>query len=110
MMYFTKTNGKIRVNPPGLWHQFAFVGGKLFWVTYKLILPCLYFDIPLLNLLAIIFVSDLVVSWYLAFVFQVNHVVSPAVWPKVDKETGVVQMDWAELQVGFCLLFSSLSG
>ena len=31
--------------------------------------------------------------------FQVNHVIPQAKWPKIDKETGVVNMDWAEMQV-----------
>lgn len=111
MMYFSKSNGNIRMNPPGLWHSTMFVFGKLFWLFYRIFLPyaaltytpysSLYSSVSstFLALVCLLFVSDLVTSWYLAFVFQVNHVVAPAVWPTVDKETGLVDMDWAELQI-----------
>jgi hypothetical protein len=35
-----------------------------------------------------------VASYYLALMFQVNHVVAPAIWPKVNKKTGT----WFRLQ------------
>lgn len=99
MLSSTRMNGNIRVNDPVFWHAFIFWFGKAFFIFYKLILPVLIFDVSFMSTLYIALIADFVVSWYLAFVFQVNHIVAPAVWPTVDKESGVVDMDWAELQV-----------
>jgi len=123
ILMFLKKNGNIRMNPPSLWHLSVFIFGKCFWVTYRIILPWLVlspwfeemlpsislassypassfvFGSPLLTLFCLLAVSDLITSWYLAFVFQVNHVAAPVVWPNVDEQTGVVDMDWAELQI-----------
>ncbi len=114
MMYFLKTNGKIRVNPPGTWHYYTFLLGKLFWITYRVIIPSFYipFGKPVVKqatsnshrteslldcficilsigqVLTIVLVSDFVVSYYLALIFQVNHVVEAAIWPKVNEKTG----------------------
>jgi len=48
-------------------------------------------------------ISDLITSYILAFVFQVNHVIPQAKWPTASKETGMVDMDWAEMQVSTTL-------
>lgn len=97
IVFFLKTNGKIKLNPLTTWHWTMFVGGKLFFVFYRIILPCFY--IPVWQSLLLFAVSDLVTSYTLAFVFQVNHVVAQAKWPVVDKKTGMVNMDWAEMQL-----------
>lgn len=97
IMFFLGENGKIRVNPTGPWHWSMFILGKLFWVTYRIIIPSFY--LPLGHVFALVMASDLVASYYLALMFQVNHVVAPAIWPKVNKKTGMIDMDWAKLQV-----------
>jgi hypothetical protein len=63
-----------------------FILGKLFWVTYRIVIPSFY--LPLGHVFALVMASDLVASYYLALMFQVNHVVAPAIWPKVNKKTG----------------------
>jgi len=97
IMFVSKTNGKIKVNPPDSWHMNMFIMGKLFFLTYRIIVPALVTSLP--RALLLFAVSDLVTSYILAFVFQVNHVVPQAKWPTVDKETGKVNMDWAEMQL-----------
>jgi hypothetical protein len=69
----------------------------LLYKFYRIIVPAFY--IGLLNSLLLFIVSDLITSYILAFVFQVNHVVPLAKWPKVDKETGIVNWDWAKMQI-----------
>jgi fatty acid desaturase/predicted heme/steroid binding protein len=96
IMFFNRNNGKIRVNPPNLWHMTIFIVGKTFWFTYRFILPS--FWIPLWKVIILVSVADLMTSYYLALTFQVNHVVEKAVFPSVSK-AGVVEMDWAVLQV-----------
>jgi len=99
--FFSKKNGAVRVNPMPLWHVVVFFAGKSFFLYYRIILPAFY--IGLANSLLLFAVSDLITSWVLAFVFQVNHVIPQAKWPKVDKETGKVNMDWAEMQIATTL-------
>jgi hypothetical protein len=96
-----KKNGEIRVNPMNAWHTFAFFGGKVFFVFYRIVLPAYY--IGFWRSLFVFIYSDLITSWILAFVFQVNHVVPQVKWPEVDKKTGLVNMDWAEMQVATTL-------
>jgi len=97
IVFFTKMNGHVRLNPLNAWHMTMFVAGKLFFVFYRIILPCAV--IPLWQSLLLFIVSDVITSYVLAFVFQVNHVIPAAKWPKVEKNTGKVDMDWAEVQL-----------
>jgi fatty acid desaturase len=97
ILFVSKMNGKIRVNPLSTWHQAVFWGGKAFWIYYRFILPAQYIGIA--RTMALNLVADMVLSWTLAFVFQVNHVVPQAKWPKLDKSTNTVTMDWAEMQI-----------
>jgi len=101
MMLGPKMNGAIRVTEPSLYHVIVFWLGKCCFVFYRLVLPSFY--IPLWQTLLLFVVSDLVTSYVLAFTFQVNHVVSQAKWPKINKETGQVDMDWAEMQIATTL-------
>jgi len=96
MLHSHKKNGEIRMNPPGQWHLFNFYAGKIFWVTYRIILPMYY--IGVVNSLWLFLVSDLITGWLLSFVFQVNHVIPQAIWPEINKE-GNVDMDWAVVQL-----------
>jgi len=97
IVFFTKMNGHIKVNPLNAWHMTMFIAGKIFWFTYRIVLPCLV--VPIWQSLLMFIVSDLITSYVLAFVFQVNHVVPAAKWPRVEKGTGKVDMDWAEVQL-----------
>jgi len=97
IVFVTKMNGHVFVNPLNTWHMSVFVLGKLFFVAYRIIAPCFY--IPIWQSLLMFVVSDLITSYVLAFVFQVNHVIPAAKWPRVEKGTGKVDMDWAEVQL-----------
>jgi len=98
IVFFLKTNGAIRLNPLDNWHMFAFVAGKLFFLWYRIILPMMWCQ-DITKPLWVFLVADLVTSYILAFVFQVNHVVALAKWPTVNQKTGIVNMDWAEMQL-----------
>jgi len=97
ILFVLKTNGHIKLNPPNTWHLTMFLAGKAVFLFYRIVLPA-YF-VGLTAALTNFIVADLVTSYVLAFVFQVNHVVPVAKWPTVDKATGRVNMDWAELQL-----------
>eukprot|EP01119_Soliformovum_irregulare_P001521 TRINITY_DN11221_c0_g1_i1.p1 TRINITY_DN11221_c0_g1~~TRINITY_DN11221_c0_g1_i1.p1 ORF type:complete len:458 (+),score=100.47 TRINITY_DN11221_c0_g1_i1:78-1451(+) len=100
--YSLKTNGVIRMNPMTQWHEAMFLGGKAFFVFYRIIAPAIYF-VPLWQSILLFVVSDLITSYILAFVFQVNHVIPQAKWPTVDPKTGFVDWDWAKMQIGTTL-------
>jgi len=97
IVFKTKMNGHVKVNPLNTWHMSMFIGGKIFFVMYRILLPCLV--IPLWQSLLLFVVSDLITSYVLAFVFQVNHVIPSVKWPRVEKGTGKVDMDWAVVQL-----------
>jgi len=97
IMFFSKKNGSIPINPPNTWHWTCFIAGKLFFLFYRIVLPSFY--ISVWQSFVLFLFSDLVTSYILAFVFQVNHVVEHAKFLMMDKKTGNVNMDWAEMQV-----------
>ncbi|XP_031564402.1 acyl-lipid (8-3)-desaturase-like [Actinia tenebrosa] len=73
-----------------------FYAGKLFFLTYKLIIPA--FFLPLKQVILLNVLSDAVASYWLALIFQISHVVSEVDWPQPDKDNRINQ-DWAELQI-----------
>jgi len=95
IMHTIHKNGEIRMNTPGAWHKFNFYAGKLFWLFYRFVLPIYY--IGFVNTLILFFASDFVTGWMLAFIFQVNHVIPQAIWPKIVD--GRIDMDWAIVQM-----------
>jgi len=97
IIYRIKKNGKIRVNPMDLWHTSVFWGGKAFWVFFRLLLPAYY--VGIFQSLLLFFIGDLVTSYMLAFTFQVNHVIPHTKWPSIDNDKGMINMDWAEMQI-----------
>lgn len=101
ILFRLKRNGVIRVNPMNGWHAANFWIGKAFWLTYRILVPC-YF-VPVWQVLVLFAVSDFVTSYMMALVFQVNHVIPQAAWPKVDRATGKVNMDWALMQIATTL-------
>jgi len=97
ILFVTKRNGSIRVNPMDTWHLFNFFAGKAFWFYYRILVPSQYIGIGPAVLVFI--AQDLVTSWILALVFQVNHVIEAAIWPEIDAKSNTVNMDWAEMQL-----------
>ncbi|KAG0366873.1 delta-5 desaturase [Gamsiella multidivaricata] len=96
ILYFVKANDAIRVNPLSPWHTAMFWGGKAFFFWYRLILPLQY--LPVRKVLLLFTVADMISSYWLALTFQANHVVEEVEWPLPD-ENGVIQKDWAAMQV-----------
>jgi len=95
--YVLKTNGKISMSPANKWHTTTFWAGKTFFLVYRILIPI--YMVGFARGMLIWAISDLVTGFSLALSFQVNHVVSEAEFPIMDKKTGFVNMDWAEMQV-----------
>jgi fatty acid desaturase len=68
-----------------------------FYVLSRWIIPILYSQSHIGRVIVTNVLVEFVFSWTTAIIFQANHVVDQVVWPKVID--GVVQGDWAELQV-----------
>ncbi|KAF9975098.1 sphingolipid delta-4 desaturase [Actinomortierella ambigua] len=96
ILYVVRKNDAIRVNPITTWHTFAFWGGKAFFFWYRIYLPMQY--LPASKVLGLFVVADLISSYWLALTFQANHVVEEVEWPLPD-ENGIIQKDWAAMQV-----------
>jgi fatty acid desaturase len=96
-MFGARMEGAIRVNPPTTWHLVTFILGKLVYVMWRMVIPSFYFGLE--RTMTTWLITDFALSYILAFVFQVNHIVPQAVWPEVDEKTNTVNMDWAEMQV-----------
>jgi hypothetical protein len=119
MLYVVKKDGPIRMNPPTVSQQLVFWLGKVrrrggvgrapatcspcgvrvcqvFFVLYRFVVPALYMD--LWRVLVLFAVADAVSSYWLAILFQANHVVGEVSWPVPDKD-GRIHHDWAAMQV-----------
>lgn len=73
------------------------LASKLFFLSYRYLAP-LYCGQPLWRVLLLTTLSDLVGSAYLAFLFQCNHVVLDAEFPKANA-AGEVTGDWGKMQI-----------
>lgn len=96
IMFLIKKNGVIRVNPPSRSQLAVFLGGKLFFLFYRVVIPCLLLSVWKMVVLFII--ADMVASYWLALTFQASHVVSEVDWVDPGKD-GKMTEDWAELQI-----------
>ena len=91
IVYIDKMDGSIRVNTPTLADSINLLGGKAFFIAYRIVLAS-YF-MPWGTLAVLLFIQDLVTSFYLALSFQVSHVVGEVDWPLPD-EDGQITEDW----------------
>jgi len=117
ILHFVKMDGPIRVNEPTFYHLAIFWGGKvgrtqniqilflkikkngslqITHVIYRFVVPSFY--LPIWQVVTLYLIADAVSSYWLAILFQANHIVSHLEWPTPDKN-GVINMDWAEMQV-----------
>jgi len=83
MWFFTRMNGRIRVNPAGNWQTFIFLAGKVNFIFFRFILPLFWVELShYWKVFLIATIVDMFCSYYLAFVFQVSHVVPQVRWPQ----------------------------
>ena len=70
----------------------------MFFLTHRLIVPYALADLSWQAVIIQLLWADFVQSWSLALTFQANHVNSEVQWP-LPNAYGVMDMDWAKLQV-----------
>ncbi|CAG8695833.1 11289_t:CDS:2, partial [Acaulospora morrowiae] len=96
IVYIIGSNDKIRINPLTMWQTCVFWGGKAFFIFYRVIIPITFF--PLWKVFTLCAIADAISSYWLSLTFQANHVVEEVEWPLPD-ESGLIQKDWAEMQI-----------
>ncbi|TPX38351.1 hypothetical protein SmJEL517_g00348 [Synchytrium microbalum] len=98
ILFVHKKLDQIRINPV-LPHQAAlFWGGKAFFVVYRILMPYLLGNSSAGRVFLLFIVADAISSYWLALMFQANHVVTDVKWPQPD-ENNAMHIDWAEMQV-----------
>jgi fatty acid desaturase len=74
------------------------MGVQAFFILYRFVLPCMFGPLSARGVIGAFVVSDFTMSWWLALIFQANHVVGEVEWPLPD-HNNVMEMDWAQMQV-----------
>eukprot|EP01130_Rhizamoeba_saxonica_P003965 TRINITY_DN163_c1_g1_i1.p1 TRINITY_DN163_c1_g1~~TRINITY_DN163_c1_g1_i1.p1 ORF type:complete len:439 (-),score=64.60 TRINITY_DN163_c1_g1_i1:52-1368(-) len=92
----TRLNGVIRTNSPERFHLQQISGGKTFFIIYRILIPL--FFLPAWKVFFLLAIADFITSYWLAFAFQANHVVTDAEWYHADQNNKIVT-DWVELQI-----------
>jgi len=74
---------------------------KALWVSWRIVFPLVYLQIPAAWLAATFMASDMITGWYLAFNFQVSHVSTAADFPfgAPDRAQDVCEDEWAVSQI-----------
>ncbi|KAG5680988.1 hypothetical protein PVAND_010462 [Polypedilum vanderplanki] len=94
ILYIQKSNGPISVNPLTIEQNILTIGGKIFFIFYRFLLPVL-FGFTWTRVFALFLLSDIVTSYWLALTFQANHVVEEVMLPFQQSK----DVDWAKMQV-----------
>ncbi|HEV7919750.1 MAG TPA: acyl-CoA desaturase [Thermoanaerobaculia bacterium] len=69
--------------------------GKAFYLTYVLVIPLLYLDVPWYSIIAGFVVMHLILGFILALIFQPNHFNENAAYPEADGE-GRISNDYIQ--------------
>ncbi|KXS18080.1 delta-5 fatty acid desaturase [Gonapodya prolifera JEL478] len=99
-IYVKRSVGPIRVNPIRWLDTAIFWGAKVLYLLYRWAVPI--YVLGLHQALPLLLVSDFVGSYYLAYLFAVNHAVGAVAWP-VPNAKNTMDMDWATSQVATSL-------
>ncbi len=98
LLFVEKKNDSIRTSPVSTWHYWVFWMGKAFFVLHRFLIPLFVCKLSVARTLFLFAVADAVSSYWLAILFQANHVVTEVEWPLPDAD-GKIHTDWAEHQV-----------
>ena len=94
-MYLNKLNDRIRINKMCAIERNIFIGGKVFFLFYRFVLPWLA-GFSISSILTSFIISDLTTSYYLAFSFQANHVTESC---EVIESKPLINDDWVNHQL-----------
>ena len=93
-------NGIIRVNDLGLTERLGQCASKLFWLSWRFLLPLYYCQLQSVGqFLLCSLLVELVTGYYLTFNFQVSHISPVAAFPDCEKSTSQFSMEWAVSQL-----------
>lgn len=97
LTFFSGKAGPIDLRKPTVFETVAFLGAKLFYFFYALILPALFHPFWLVGL--VFFGAHLVMGVILSLVFQLAHTTEGPVFPAPDSTSGQMDAAWAIHQV-----------
>jgi len=98
--FISRVNGRIRVLNPSLFYVVTYLIGKVSFIVFRLVLPL--YAMSLGRLMLTFFLTEFVLGYYLALVFQVSHIATdldflatplpPAPAAKIDEDWAVSQL------------------
>ncbi|KAH8689358.1 fatty acid desaturase-domain-containing protein, partial [Talaromyces proteolyticus] len=88
----------IPINPLSRSQLFVFWAGKVFFFTYRCLLPIIFSPSSTARVISTFLFSEIMLSWIAAFVFESNHVVGDVLWVQPPKE-GNFTIDWVQMQI-----------
>jgi len=98
--FIRRINGRIRVVNPSMYHVITYLIGKINFITFRFVVPLFFMSLG--RLMLSFFLAEFVLGYYLAIVFQVNHVASnldmmatplpPAPAAKIDEDWAISQI------------------
>lgn len=98
--FISRVNGRIRVLNPSMFYVITYLMGKVSFIVFRLVLPL--FVMSLGRLMLTFFITEFVLGYYLALVFQVSHIATgldfmatplpPAPASKIDEDWAVSQL------------------
>ena len=74
---------------------------KALWLTWRVVIPIVYFKVPVMWFITMFLLSDMITGWYLAFNFQVSHISDVADYPfgEETRAQDVCEDEWAVSQI-----------
>lgn len=97
--FYTLTDGPMRVNPIGAAGWFEMLATKVVWLGYRIFLPLMFSNITATEFWLSFIVSELAMSYFLAFNFQVSHVSEACDYYNGSVKRTVIDDEWAISQV-----------
>lgn len=76
------------------------------YIFQHYVVPLAFLNVSIWRLLVLHTVVDMVWSSYLSIIFMTAHVNDDVAWPQANPETGIIDADWATMQIESSLDFS----
>jgi len=96
---WTMMNGPIRINIAFMRELVYQVAVKIFWFSWRVLLPVFWLEVPLAHVLALGLISELVTGYYLTLNFQVSHISPALAFADAEDAKPGFQDEWAISQV-----------
>lgn len=96
---YMKSNGAIRVNTLYNTDTPLQIVSKLFWATWRFVIPLFYFQVEAQSFLLLNLLAEFVTGYYLTFNFQVSHVNPDCEFFTANRNDSILSEEWAVSQL-----------